>query len=126
MTGWKYGIAIGLDFAEIERDQGLAAPQRVIEQIQGFKTDMFRVSQLFLNFEDTNLMRFDPSVTDVGGSGTAALQQFTMFMSAYLGAFQKDPNSNPFILGYTSKCSSKPSRSLFSTVPSYSNSANHC
>jgi hypothetical protein len=105
MAGWVYGIAIGLDFAEIERDQGLAAPQRVIDQIQHFTTDQFRVSQLFLNFEDTNLMRFDPSVTSVANSGTLAMEQFTFFMSTYLGAFKSDPKTNPFILGYTSKFS---------------------
>jgi len=103
MAGWVYGIAIGLDFAEIERDQGMAAPQRVIDQIQHFTTDQFRVSQLFLNFEDTNLMRFDPSVTSVANSGSLAMEQFTFFMSTYLGAFKADPKTNPFILGYSSK-----------------------
>ncbi|KAH8649747.1 hypothetical protein BGZ60DRAFT_534627 [Tricladium varicosporioides] len=103
MKDWKYGIAIGLDFAEIERNQGMTAPQRVIDQIQHFKTDQFRVSQLFLNFQDTNLMRFDPSVTDVAKSGDTALDIFTSFMTKYLGEFKKDPKKNPFILGYTSK-----------------------
>jgi hypothetical protein len=103
MNGWVFGIAIGLDFAEIERDQGMAAPQRVIDQIQSFTTDQFRVSQLFLNFEDTNLMRFDPSVTSVGNSGPQAMEQFVFFMSTYLGAIKADPKTNPFILGYASK-----------------------
>ncbi|KAJ6113507.1 hypothetical protein N7523_006824 [Penicillium sp. IBT 18751x] len=100
MTKWVFGIAVDLDFAGIERDKGKAAPAEVIAQLNNFLDNQFSVSQLFVNFESTNLLRFDPSVTSVGNSGPQAMEMFTYFMSSYLGAIQANSNANPYILGY--------------------------
>ncbi|KAJ5676526.1 uncharacterized protein N7477_002159 [Penicillium maclennaniae] len=77
-----------------------AAPAEMIQQLNNFLDNQFSVSQLFVNFESTNLLRFDPSVTSVGNSGPQAMEMFTYFMSSYLGAIQANSNANPYILGY--------------------------
>lgn len=101
MTGWIFGIIINLDFAGIER--GLKAPKFVIDQLNHFTSDMFRVSQLFLNFERSDLTRFDPSVTSVGQEDDSVKVSFVYLMSSWLKYFKDNAAENPFILGYTSQ-----------------------
>lgn len=106
MTGWIYAIDIDLDFAGISRgdlDKGIAVPENVLKQLESFTTDQFSVTSLFMNFQSTNLMRFNPVSTSVGTAGSSALSYFTTFMGEYLGAVSKDQAHNPYILGYSSK-----------------------
>lgn len=101
MSGWVFGIIINLDFADIERHPN--APQFVIDQLNHFTSDMFRVSQLFLNFERSDLTRFDPSVTSVGPEDDSVKVSFVYLMSSWLKYFKDNAAQNPFILGYASQ-----------------------
>ena len=106
MTGWVYAIDIDLDFAGISRgdlQKGIAVPENVLNQLESFTTDQFSVSSLFMNFQSTDLMRFNPVSTSVGTAGSSAQAYFTTFMAEYLGAVSKDQANNPYILGYASK-----------------------
>ena len=106
MTGWVYAIDIDLDFAGISRgdiEKGIAVPENVLKQLESFTTDQFSVTSLFMNFQSTDLMRFNPVSTSVGAAGSSALSYFTAFMAEYLGAVSKDQAKNPYILGYSSK-----------------------
>lgn len=105
MTGWVYAIDIDLDFAGISNGDvkaGMAVPANVLKQLDSFTTDQFSVSSLFVNFESTDLMRFNPVSTSVGTAGSAAQAYFVAFMAEYLGAVSKDQTNNPYILGYSS------------------------
>jgi hypothetical protein len=104
MKNWAYGISINLDFAGIERadiDGHMAIPPLVAQRLHDFVSNDFSISQLFVDFNSTDLMRFDPAITSVGAAGSDALQSFTFFMSAFLGGLAADPKANPYILGYT-------------------------
>lgn len=111
MTGWIYAIDIDLDFAGISRDdldKGIAVPENVLKQLESFTTDQFSVSSLFMNFQSTDLMRYNPVSTSVGTAGSSALAYFTQFMAEYLGAVSLDQTNNPYILGYSSKLGTAP------------------
>jgi len=100
MTGWIFGIVINLDFAEIERHPN--APKFVIDQLNHFSSNMFRISQLFLNFERSELTRFEPSITSVGTNDDSVKISFVYLMTSWLKYFQDNAAENPFILGYAS------------------------
>ncbi|CAG8738023.1 15394_t:CDS:2, partial [Acaulospora colombiana] len=106
MSGWVYSIAINLNFAGISHDDlvaGKAVPKIVSKHLDHFNSSGFAVSQLFLDFNSVDLMGFDPIKTTTGNHaiGTSENQEFVYFMRAYLGYLQKNPNANPYILGYT-------------------------
>lgn len=105
MTNWVFGIVINLDFADIERHPN--APKFVTDQLNKFSSDMFRISQLFLNFERSELTRFEPSITTVGSEDDGVKFNFTYLMTAWLKYFKDNAATNPFILGYTSRSPSK-------------------
>ncbi|KAI1464011.1 uncharacterized protein F4812DRAFT_468178 [Daldinia caldariorum] len=83
MAGWEYGIGISLDLAGIGRSNigaKMPVPQIVIDRLTKFVSEGFSVAQLFVNFESTELVNFDPNHTKY---------------------FKDHPKENPLILGYT-------------------------
>lgn len=101
MKGWQYGISIGLDLAKIARDdinRKIAVPKIVDDQLNHFIDDMFTVNSLFMDFQSTNLLKFDPAHTSSQGAGDPILDQFITFMAFYLTNLQR--TGNPYILGY--------------------------
>ncbi|KAK6949364.1 hypothetical protein Daesc_009439 [Daldinia eschscholtzii] len=104
MADWQYGISISLDFAGIGRAElqaGKSAPQIVIDKLTKFVSAGFSVAQMFVNFESTDLVNFNPIHTKVNQATEAAKQGFVFVMTSYLQYFKEHPKSNPFILGYT-------------------------
>ncbi|HVY57262.1 MAG TPA: hypothetical protein VHA77_05370 [Xanthobacteraceae bacterium] len=101
MTGWSYGIGITLDLAAVEKDdigRKIVVPKLVEDQLRHFMSSMFTVNHLFMDFESTNLVRFDPAHSSAGSAGDAGLQQLVLFMNFYLKYLQA--HGNPYILGY--------------------------
>ena len=75
MTGWKYGIRVTLDLKGVEKDdigKNIKVPDLVKEQLYHFMSNMFTVNHLFMDFESTDLMRFDPAHTDTNRPATSA------------------------------------------------------
>lgn len=108
MTDWIYGIDIDLHFVPTTRDDlhnGIAVPEKALKQLEAFTTDQFSVSSLFMDFQSTNLIRYNPEVTSVGKAGAQVENFFASFMNEYLGDISQDKTSNPYILGYASKLS---------------------
>ncbi|KAI1644579.1 uncharacterized protein F4817DRAFT_318734 [Daldinia loculata] len=104
MAGWQYGISISLDFAGIGRSDlqaGKAVPEIVADKLTKFVSEGFSVAQMFVNFESTDLVNFNPIHTNVNKATEAAKQGFVFVMTSYLKYFKAHPKSNPFILGYT-------------------------
>jgi hypothetical protein len=102
MAGWKYGISITLDLLEVKKEaigKHIAVPELVEKQLSHFLDEMFRVSHLFLDFNSTNLVRFDPAQTSAPGAPDIGIQQFIEFMGFYLSKTVEA--GNPYILGYT-------------------------
>jgi hypothetical protein len=64
----------------------------------GRPANMFSVSSLFMDFESTDLMRFDPAHSDAGEAGDPGLQSLVLFMSFYLKNLAAA--GSPYILGY--------------------------
>lgn len=101
MTGWSYGIDVDLDLVGIEKDdigKKIAVPDNVQAQLSGFMDNMFSISSLFMDFESTDLVRFNPVHSDAGSSGDPGLQQLVLFMNFYLKNLQAQ--GNPYVLGY--------------------------
>lgn len=104
MKDWQYGIGISLDFAQIARSDIEAAkpvPQIVIDRLTHFLSSGFSVAQLFVDFQSTDLVNFDPINTSVNQATDDARQAFVYMMTSYLQFFKNDPTTNPYILGYT-------------------------
>lgn len=102
MTGWQYGISVSLDLAGIAKEdigKKIAVPEIVDKQLNHFVDSMFTVNSLFMDFESTDLMRFDPTRTSTQGAGDLIMEQFTEFMTFYLKDLVR--TGNPYILGYS-------------------------
>jgi len=102
MAGWEYGVGISLDLKAIEKNDigsKLKVPDLVENQLNHFMTDMFKVNSLFLDFESTDLLNFDPAYSSAREAGDTSLQQLVEFMSFYLADLVK--KGNPYILGYS-------------------------
>ncbi|MDF3834179.1 hypothetical protein P3W85_14615 [Cupriavidus basilensis] len=102
MSGWKYGINITLDLQAVEKEdlaKNIGVPDLVKNQLYHFMSNMFTVNSLFMDFESTDLMRFDPVHTSTGEAGDDGMEQMVLFMNFYL----KDlvAKGNPYILGYS-------------------------
>jgi hypothetical protein len=118
MTGWKYGISITLDLKAVEKDDiagNKAVPQLVKDQLYHFMSNMFSVNSLFMDFESTDLMRFDPAHTDTSSAGDVGLEQLVLFMNFYLQDLQR--KGNPYILGYSLTTSDKTNYDPDQNVP---------
>ncbi|PWW02922.1 hypothetical protein DFQ01_108201 [Paenibacillus cellulosilyticus] len=102
MTDWKYGISITMDLKSVEKESltnNRSVPDLVKDQLYHFMDHMFTVNSLFMDFESTDLLRFDPTHTDTGkDAGDLGCEQFVLFMQAYLRELQA--KGNPYILGY--------------------------
>ena len=102
MTGWKYGVIITLDLKSVEKDdigKGIQVPDLVKNQLYAFTDAMFTVNHLFMDFESTDLLRFDPATTKTDSAGDVGMQQLVLFMEFYLKDLVR--NGNPYILGYS-------------------------
>ncbi len=102
MTGWSYGIDVDMDLAAIAKDDiasNKAVPPNVQQQLQQFSDNLFTVNQLFMDFESTDLLRFNPVHSSAGTAGDIGLQSLTTFMQFYLTDLVK--SGNPYILGYS-------------------------
>ncbi|KAK5451905.1 hypothetical protein LTS15_007628 [Exophiala xenobiotica] len=103
MTGWAFGISIDLDFASISNEdveKGLPVPAVVAKSLHDFTSAQFSVASLLIDFDSTDLLRFNPELTTVGNASTVVQNAFVLFVGSYLGAIGKDPKKNPYILGY--------------------------
>lgn len=103
MTGWAFGISIDLDFATISNDdvqKGLPVPAVVANSLHNFTSAQFSVASLFVDFESTDLLRYNPELTTVGSASAVVHDAFVLFVGNYLKAIGSDPKKNPYILGY--------------------------
>jgi hypothetical protein len=101
MTGWVFGISVNMDLAGLAKadiNSSIAVPSEVENQLTTFMDNMFTVNHLFMDFESTDLINFDPTITNVGSADDDVKKQFVFFMQEYLKA-QKD-GKNPYVLGY--------------------------
>lgn len=101
MTGWSYGIDVNLDLVSIVKDdigKKIAVPANVEQQFTQFLDNMFSVRSLFMDFESTDLTRFNPVHSNAGSAGDPGLQSLVLFMEFYLKYLQA--SGNPYILGY--------------------------
>ncbi|KAK6352477.1 hypothetical protein TWF730_009302 [Orbilia blumenaviensis] len=104
VKGWKYGIAVELNFAGLSTDAlngGKPIPPIVVERLNQFTSNDFKISHLFADFTSTELARFDPEETSVGDNPPEILTAFVSFMTNFLKGMKDDPKTNPYILGYT-------------------------
>jgi len=101
-TGWQYAVAINMDFKQLQKDnlaKDIKVPGFVEDQLNKFMSNMFDVSHLFMNFQSTDLMKFDPDKTDAGAAKDQGVEQLVIFMNFYLKWLTE--TGNPFILGYS-------------------------
>lgn len=102
MKDWQFGISLNMNMVELEREalnKKVAVPDVVREKLDHFMERMFSVKYLFMDFQSSDLMRFDPSVTQTPGASDEVRQQFILFMTDYLGKLKEQPNAH--ILGYS-------------------------
>ncbi|ABX04838.1 MAG TPA: hypothetical protein DEF47_08365 [Herpetosiphon sp.] len=118
MSNWKFGISVNMDLATLAKndlDQKIKVPDNVQQQLSGFIDNMFTVNHLFMDFESTDLINFDPTVTSVGNAGDDVKKQFVFFMQEYLKS-QKDAG-NPYVLGYTMSATDQSNYASYGDVP---------
>lgn len=102
MSGWSYGIDVDMDLAAIAKDdiaRNGSVPQNVQSQLRQFSDEMFTINSLFMDFESTDLLRFNPTYSQAGTAGEVGLQSLTTFMQFYLTNLVKA--GNPYVLGYS-------------------------
>lgn len=101
-AGWQYAVAINMDLKQLQKDnlaKDVKVPGFVEDQLNNFMSNMFDVNHLFMNFQSTDLMKFDPDKTDAGAAKDQGVEQLVIFMNFYLKWLTE--TGNPFILGYS-------------------------
>jgi hypothetical protein len=101
-AGWQYAVAINMDLKQLQKDnlaKDIKVPGFVEDQLNKFMSNMFDVNHLFMNFQSTDLMKFDPEKTDAGKAKDQGVEQLVIFMNFYLKWLTE--TGNPFILGYS-------------------------
>ncbi len=101
-TDWQYAVAINMDLKQLQKDdlaKGIKVPGFVEDQLNNFMTNMFDINHLFMNFQSTDLMKFDPDKTQAGAAKDLGVEQLVIFMNFYLKWLTS--TGNPFILGYS-------------------------
>jgi hypothetical protein len=101
-TGWQYAVTINMDLKQLQKDdlaKNVKVPGFVEDQLNNFMSNMFDVNHLFMNFQSTDLMKFDPEKTNAGAAKDQGVEQLVLFMNFYLKWLTE--NGNPFILGYS-------------------------
>ena len=122
MTGWTFGIPVNLDLAKLEKDdidKKIKVPDSVKKQLHAFQDDFFTVNHLFMDFENTNLINFDPTKTSVNGKGDDVQKQFVFFMQEYLSKMKAsaDSGGNPYVLGYAMTATEQTNYASYGGVP---------
>lgn len=98
---WCYGIDVDMDLYKLEKDdigKKVAVPKLVDDQLNHFVDNMFTVNSLLMDFESTDLIKFNPTHTNTGDAGDVGIQQMVLFMQFYLKWLIK--SGNPYVLGY--------------------------
>ncbi len=101
-AGWQYAVTINMDLKQLQKDnlaKDIKVPGFVEDQLNKFMSNMFDVNHLFMNFQSTDLMKFDPEKTDAGKAKDQGVEQLVIFMNFYLKWLTQ--TGNPFILGYS-------------------------
>ncbi|MFY7669810.1 hypothetical protein ACOSP6_01850 [Tenacibaculum sp. MEBiC06402] len=102
INDWCYGIDVDMDLYKIAQDdigKKIKVPDLVKNQLENFTDNMFSVNSLLMDFESTDLLKFNPTHTNAGDSGDVGIQQMVLFMQFYLKWLIK--SGNPYILGYS-------------------------
>jgi hypothetical protein len=101
-AGWQYGVTVNMDLKQLSKDRlekDVRVPGFVEDQLNDFMENMFDVSHLFMNFQSTDLMKFNPEETNAGAAKDQGVEQLVIFMNFYLKWLTE--SGNPFILGYS-------------------------
>lgn len=99
MAGWRYELPVDMALEELRNTGDKEIPENVRAQLEDFQNNMFRVSHLFMDFDNANLRDYNPEGTKTEGAGEVGGQQLANFMRHYLES--KRGANNPYILGYT-------------------------
>jgi hypothetical protein len=102
MTGWSYGVGVNMGLAQmaaadIAAHKGI--PQNVKDQLTNWTSADFSVQALFMDFQSTDLMQYNPTLTNAGSAGDKGIDQLVIFMNQYLNQLQKA--GSPYFLGYS-------------------------
>ncbi|QKJ30679.1 hypothetical protein HQ865_13250 [Mucilaginibacter mali] len=115
--GWQYAIAINMALTQLPKDGSgnIKAPDFVKNQLDKFTSNMFDISHLFMDFQATDLMSYDPIKTKTDSAGDFGKEQLVNFMKAYLTWLTE--TGNPYILGYSITQNDKTTVSKDEKVP---------
>ncbi len=122
MANWAFAISVNLDLAKLEKDDidnKIKVPDSAKKQLHAFQDFYFTVNHLFMDFENTNLINFDPTKTSVGSCGDDVLKQFVFFMQEYLAKMKAGAESggNPYVLGYAMTATDKTNYASYGGLP---------
>lgn len=99
---WQYAVAIGMDLKALEKEdigKKIKVPKNIENQLHHFMDNMFTVNHLFMDFESSDLLRFDANQTKTPGGGDVGEEVFVEFVNGFLT--KQVANGNPYILGYS-------------------------
>ena len=95
VKGWTYGVSINLDLKAVEKNdigKEIRVPATVRTKLEHFLDNMFEVSSLFLDFDSTDLLDFDPAGVKACSNDGKALDQLAEFMQFFLMEQRKQGN----------------------------------
>lgn len=116
---WAFTFKVNLDMVQLKsaaETRGRSVPE-VVRKYLEFHEEQFEIRQLFMNFQDANLLEYEPSLTRVkmpDGSAldVAVMQRFLELFSLHVKGLR---DQRPYVLGYSVSQRPRPDRppSLF-------------
>jgi hypothetical protein len=101
IAGWCVAFTVNLNLAQVAHEQLLTAgkvPEEVRKILTAFDPSMFDVQSIFLDFENSDLVNYDPGHSIIGTDDAFVKQNFATVLGAWIGSHRGQ--DNPFVLGY--------------------------
>jgi hypothetical protein len=106
---WVYAFDVNVDFLAIEQSaiaNGTGIPDVVKNTLNSFSSSMFTIQSLFMDFENSNIANYDPSLSHLplpDGSSLSndpeLMAEFQLMLQDYF--ISLEGTDNPYILGYS-------------------------
>jgi hypothetical protein len=124
---WVYAFDVNVDFLSIESvdiSTGTGIPAVVKDTLNNFDSSMFTIQSLFMDFENSNIANYDPSLSHLPlpdgsslSSNPSLMAEFQLTLQDYFISLKG--TDNPYILGYSVNAKNPSQNSANFPIPTF-------
>ncbi|KAL2066840.1 hypothetical protein VTL71DRAFT_1264 [Oculimacula yallundae] len=104
ISRWTFHMEVRVDFVELQAGAKGIRTRVLQKRLEEFTSRGFTVSQLFCDFQSVDLLGTSASVTTSTDTAASVTTMFkNCLIDGYLAELKKNPDRNPYTLGYFAK-----------------------